>query len=267
MSAAVFISYQRADAEYARYFAERLEGYGAGVWWDSAIAPGEDWRETIAEGLERASAFVVLHSAAAEKSPEVRKEIAAASALGKPMIAVRLEDRAPAGVFLYEMSALNWVEAWQDPLPRLDELARRLAATDLTKTSRLGIAAAVDAKPIRRSRWSRLTGNSGALLGLWAGAVLLGFTAMNAIGEGYSSMATETGATLTDLTYALAAVIVGAPILLLRFAMSPPASAWEVALLIAAAAVVFCYVFLARNALRYLRRQWARGGKRAGAKG
>ncbi|MGH6782361.1 MAG: toll/interleukin-1 receptor domain-containing protein, partial [Sphingomonadaceae bacterium] len=71
MGASVFISYQRGDTEYARYLAERLTEYGRKVWWDSAIQPGQDWRETIAEGLEQAPVFVVLHSAAAEKSPEV----------------------------------------------------------------------------------------------------------------------------------------------------------------------------------------------------
>lgn len=263
MSGAVFISYQRADAELARYFAERLEAYGAKAWWDSAIAPGDDWRESIAEGLERASAFVVLHSAAAEKSPEVKKEIAAASALGKPIIAARLENRKPSGVFLYEMSSLNWVEAYQDPSARLDELARRLAATDLARTSRLGIAAAVDARPIRRSRWSRLTGSSAAVAGIWAAAVMLGFAAMNALGEGFASMATETGATLTDLLYALGGVVIGAPILVVRFILRPPASPGEAALLIAAMVIVICYAFLVRNLLRYLQRMSARRGRSA----
>lgn len=264
MGASVFISYQRADIEHARHLAERLGEYGCTVWWDSAIQPGQDWRETIVEGLEDASVFVVLHSVAAEKSAEVRKEIAAASALGKTMIAVRLEDRKPSGVFLYEMAALNWVEAFADPTARLDALAQRLAATDLANTSRLGIASAVDARPIRRSAFSRLTGSNAVLGGLLGGALLLAIFCMNAMGEGLAAMRTETGIALVDIVYVVGAVLIGAPLLILRFLLSPPASPAAAGLLLAAILLLFCYTFLIRNGLRALGRGLARrtGGER-----
>lgn len=258
MAAGVFISYQRGDVEYARFLAERLAEYGCTVWWDSAIAPGENWRETIAAGLEQTAVFVILHSAAAEKSAEVKKEIAAASALDKTIIAVRLENRTPSGVFLYEMAALNWVEAFADPLARLDELARRLAATDLARTSRVGIARAVDARPIRRSAFARFTGSSLSLLGLLAAAILLGFGAMNAMGEGLAAMETEAGTSLIDIFYAVSAIAIGAPLLLLRFILSPPTGLAEAGALAAAIIVIFCYAFLIRNLWRHIGRLRAR---------
>ena len=248
-----FISYQRSDAEWAKLVAESLERYGVQPWWDHAINPGDNWRDRIAAALEESDVFIVLHSAAAEGSAEVQKEIGAASALKKPLLALRLEDRAPKGVFLYELAALSWVDAFRDPTVMIDDLARRLSKVDLA-AGRQRVDQALDIKPFKQPRLSRLLASNAFLLMVLAATFLINFATLNAVGLGYSSLATEAGATISDLGYSVGAALVGPPILVIRFALSPPSSAAEWVLLASCIAMLTSYFFLARNLARSMKR-------------
>ena len=251
-SSSVFVSYQRADMEYARLLVDRLSTYGVTVWWDSAIGPGENWRERIIEALQSASIFVVLHSPSAEKSNEVRKEIAAAAALDKAMIAVRLENRPPGGIFLYEMAALNWVEAYRAPEEEIDKLAQRISTLP-PRTATRDISERLGARPIRRSFWSRVTNSFALLAALWLLAISVGLTSLELLGRGLGSMATEHGVTVADLAYTVAALAVGAPLLLVRYMLNPPAHVFDLLLLLSAVTIIATYILLARHIIRRLR--------------
>lgn len=259
--APVFVSYQRRDVEYARLLAERLIGYGGEVWWDREIGPGEDWRERIVAALERAEIVVLLHSAAAERSEEVQKELAVASAGHKTLIAVRLENRPPRGRFLYEMAALNWIEAWRDPADELDRLARNLARIK-PGTAGADVAEAIGARPIRRSAWSWIGHSSSALFAIWAGAMLAGLVGQGLMGEGLVAARTEQGLGFGDALSAIAAFAF-APLAIVRFLADPPASLGAWLVLFSALAMLACYGMMGRNVWRAAIRRLARATKGA----
>jgi hypothetical protein len=79
----VFVSYARADEAYAGRLAEHLRAHGVEVWTDDAIAFGADWPDVIQEKIDSCTAFVVVMSPAARRSPWVRREVLHALAQGK----------------------------------------------------------------------------------------------------------------------------------------------------------------------------------------
>jgi hypothetical protein len=75
--ASVFLSYDRDDAEAAKYIAGALEKAGHRVWWDRWIRGGSEFSEEIERALDDADSVVVLWSRQSVKSPWVRDEAAA----------------------------------------------------------------------------------------------------------------------------------------------------------------------------------------------
>jgi len=253
LAVSVFISYQRADEARAAHLAASLESHGVEVWWDAKIPKGDDWRERIVAALLKANLVVLLHSGAAERSEEVRNELAVARAERKPIVAAQLENRKPSGAFLYEMARFNWVPAYVDTDKRLEDLARQLSKVDPAAPPG-AFMAAINARTLAAPLVLQLANSNLLILAVWLLAVVGGFSFHDMMGEGYSSYATENGLLFTDLVLALAAVIIGAPLFLLRFAMSPPASLAEAGMLVCALLLVLAYVFLLRNLLRSIGR-------------
>ena len=86
MSGKIFISYSRRDQEFVFKLANDLEGRGGQVWLDQAdIRGGTQWRQSIANGIQQASAFLLLISPDAMKSEYVNVELDIAEAEGKPI--------------------------------------------------------------------------------------------------------------------------------------------------------------------------------------
>lgn len=265
-AAPVFVSYQRGDVAYARFLAKRLAEYGGAVWWDRDIQPGQDWRDEIVAGLDRAAIVVLLHSGAAERSEEVQKELAVASARHKILIAVRLENRLPQGRFLYEMAALNWIDAWRDPETALDALARRL--TQLRPgVDRATVADDVGARSLRGSALARIIHSWSGLLAIWSGAMITGLIGQGLVGEGIAAQATERGLSLGDALIVVAAFVF-APLAIVRYIGDPPRTIGAVLVLGSALVMGASYVLIGLAAWRALRR-WlgkrqsvAKGGRR-----
>ena len=90
----VFISYARTDRDAAAALAAWLEAQGFAVWWDSALAGGENFSRRIEQELAAASAVVVLWSRAASGSDWVRDEAATAKAAGK-LVPASIDGSAP----------------------------------------------------------------------------------------------------------------------------------------------------------------------------
>ena len=70
----IFLSYSRADIDFAELLAERLHHAGFEVWWDEEIPPGKDFRHHLDERLNDASAIVVCWSPHSAKSRWVTEE-------------------------------------------------------------------------------------------------------------------------------------------------------------------------------------------------
>jgi TolB-like protein/Tfp pilus assembly protein PilF len=58
----VFVSYKAEDRARVRSIVEALQADGLSVWWDAHIGAGEEWREAIAENLDKAKCIVVIWS-------------------------------------------------------------------------------------------------------------------------------------------------------------------------------------------------------------
>ena len=70
----VFVSYSRTDKARVAPLVAALEAQGWSVWWDPAIAPGQQFDRLIAEELERARAVIVVWTADSVESRWVRGE-------------------------------------------------------------------------------------------------------------------------------------------------------------------------------------------------
>jgi TIR domain len=70
----VFISYSSEDRERVRPLAQALEARGLSVWWDRALAAGDDYSAVIQKALDEAKAVIVVWSRNSVDSPWVRDE-------------------------------------------------------------------------------------------------------------------------------------------------------------------------------------------------
>ncbi|MFN7054001.1 toll/interleukin-1 receptor domain-containing protein [Hyphomonas sp.] len=136
-----FLSYRRTDQALARQLVEALRARGGRVWWDEHIEGGEDWREAIVSNLEASRTLVILFSEACNSSRQLRKELAIADLLDKPVIPVLIEPTTPKGHYLYELATRNWLQIHPNPETRIEELSTRLM-------SELGPGAAALPEPV-----------------------------------------------------------------------------------------------------------------------
>ncbi len=88
------------------------------------ILPGKEWGEAIVDGIRGARLFVLIFSANANDSPQVRREVERAVHHRLPIVPFRIEDVSPAKSLEYFMSAPHWLDALTPPLEKhLDYLA------------------------------------------------------------------------------------------------------------------------------------------------
>jgi hypothetical protein len=123
----IFISYRRTDRELVASVVRRLEARGVGVWYDAEIDGGADWREVIVEALTSSDMLAIFFSEECNNSRQLKKELAIADTLGKPVVPILIENTQPRGAYLYELADRNWIQAWPDPMDRVDELVEHLA--------------------------------------------------------------------------------------------------------------------------------------------
>jgi len=79
----VFISYASEDRDRVRPLAEALTGRGLSVWWDRALAAGDDYARVIERELSAAKAVIVVWTAASVDSAFVRDEAGRARDQGR----------------------------------------------------------------------------------------------------------------------------------------------------------------------------------------
>lgn len=83
----VFISYSRHDQEFVLKLATDLEDRGAHVWLDQGnIQGGEQWRQSIAAGVQSGKVFVLIVSPDSINSSYVAEELALASQYRKTIV-------------------------------------------------------------------------------------------------------------------------------------------------------------------------------------
>lgn len=89
----LFVSYSRQNEIFARKLVGDLKDAGLRVWYDrEKIKGGENWWQSIVNGIKAADYFVFCLSPDAIRSEVARDELLAARQHGKPIFAVMLED-------------------------------------------------------------------------------------------------------------------------------------------------------------------------------
>jgi hypothetical protein len=126
MSSDVFISYSSKDADIADAACAAIEAVGLRCW----IAPrdiiaGEDWPGAILRGINSNRVLVLIFSANANSSHQIKREVERAVNRGMPVIPFRIEDLQPSHDLELFISSLHWLNAYPPPMERhLEALAK-----------------------------------------------------------------------------------------------------------------------------------------------
>src|SRR5271163_2803116 len=115
----VFISYSSKDKTTADATCAVLESAGIRCWVAPRdILPGHDWGESIIDAITGSRAMVLVFSANANESVQVKREVERAVAKAIPIIPFRIEDVLPTRSMEYFVSATHWLDAFTPPLER-----------------------------------------------------------------------------------------------------------------------------------------------------
>ena len=114
----VFLSYSQPDIDVAQELVSRVEAYGIECW----IAPrdvqtGADRVGAIVNAIFTARVMVLVFSASATCSPQLRREVKLAEDWGVRVLPFRIADVPPSKTFEYcFLRRQPWVDAFPPPL-------------------------------------------------------------------------------------------------------------------------------------------------------
>lgn len=115
----VFISYSSKDKPTADAVCHALEADGLRCWIAPRdIQPGADWGEAIVRAISGARVFILVFSANANASQQIKREVERAVNRGLPVIPFRIENVAPTESLEYFISTPHWLDAYTPPLER-----------------------------------------------------------------------------------------------------------------------------------------------------
>jgi len=112
-----FISYSHKDKATADAACATLEAAGVRCWIAPRdVAPGADWSGAIVDAIRTAKVFVLIYSAEADTSRQIRNEIVQATNAGLAIVPFRIEDIPPSDALSYHLSGVHWLDALTPPL-------------------------------------------------------------------------------------------------------------------------------------------------------
>jgi hypothetical protein len=172
MNAAVFISHSSKDRKTALTICGALEHRGVRCWIASRdVRPGTNFEESIVQAIRLARVMVLVFTANANNSDEMKKEIVLAGQHRLVVIPVRAEDVVPNDAFSYEFATRQWIDLFEDWENAIEGLVSQIEFT-------LGEHPAPQERDVSRSM-SRSTfaaphaRNWPVIIGIVASAVLL----------------------------------------------------------------------------------------------
>jgi hypothetical protein len=126
----VFVSYSQPDRKAAFGIVEWLESHGIDCWIAPRdVRPASDWAEEIVDAIAGARVMVLVFSANANDSPQVRREVERAVHRRVAVLPFRVEDVEPARSLEYFLSSQHWLDAFPPPLePHYKRLYERLSS-------------------------------------------------------------------------------------------------------------------------------------------
>lgn len=109
LSTEVFISYSRADGDFARKLNDELQENGKTTWFDQeSIASGTDFQQEIYNGIEACENFLFIISPDSVKSPYCDDEVKFATKLGKRIITLLYRATETFEIPM-ELSNIQWI--------------------------------------------------------------------------------------------------------------------------------------------------------------
>lgn len=132
-----FISYSSRDKATADATCAALEASGVRCWIAPRdITPGIEWGEAIIDGINQSRVLILIFSANANESPQIRREIERAVGKGIPIVPFRIQDITPTRSLEYFIGAVHWLDALTPPLQihlrRLVDTVKALLQIDPT---------------------------------------------------------------------------------------------------------------------------------------
>jgi predicted MFS family arabinose efflux permease len=123
----VFISHSVKNKVTADAVCAMLEGQGVRCWIAPRdVTPGMEWGECIIDAIEQSRIMVLVFTADANASPQIRREVERAVNHGVAILPVRLEEVMPARALEYFIGNVHWLDAITPPL---ETHLKNLAAT------------------------------------------------------------------------------------------------------------------------------------------
>lgn len=149
MSAPVFISFSSHDRKPAETICKAVEQRGLECWISSRnIGPGENFQEAITRAIRSAKVMILVFSANANNSLEVKKEIALAGRYNVIVVPVRVEDVVPNDALSYELAVRQWIDLFDDWENAIERLVGQLSGIIQVEAAAAGSdAAAAPAVP------------------------------------------------------------------------------------------------------------------------
>jgi tetratricopeptide (TPR) repeat protein len=124
----VFISYSSQDASIANAALTAFEANSIRCWMAPRnINPGEEWASAIPRAMTKCKAMVLLFTANANNSPQVRREVDQAVKHGLTIFTVRLGDVKPHEALAFFLDSLHWFDATSAPIDQhVDKLSHQI---------------------------------------------------------------------------------------------------------------------------------------------
>ncbi|HEY9670297.1 MAG TPA: TIR domain-containing protein [Waterburya sp.] len=106
----VFISYSRADSDFARKLNEALQIQGKTTWFDQeSIASGSEFQQEIYRGIESSDNFLFIISSRAIKSPYCADEVEYARKLNKRFVTILHKQVSPKDLHP-ALGSVQWID-------------------------------------------------------------------------------------------------------------------------------------------------------------
>jgi hypothetical protein len=115
----VLISYSTKDKKWADAACSVLEARGIRCWIAPRdILPGREWGEAIVDAIDGCKLMVLIFSASANASPQVRREVERAISKGRTVVPCRIENVMPAGSMEFALGNTHWLDIFTPPVER-----------------------------------------------------------------------------------------------------------------------------------------------------
>jgi hypothetical protein len=126
----IFVSYSQADRAAAAELVAHVEAQGMPCWVAPRdVTPAADWAAEIIDAIAAARVMVLLFSASANASAQVRREVERAVHREVTIVPFRLADVVPSRSLEYFLSTQQWLDAFPPPMaPHYARLCTRLGA-------------------------------------------------------------------------------------------------------------------------------------------